>query len=53
MTLMAKDTGNLDDDHWWSIFVDSTPRWGNDEWLREKERDAINNINRENPEPQR
>ncbi|MFA0733478.1 MAG: hypothetical protein LKKZDAJK_002615 [Candidatus Fervidibacter sp.] len=50
-TLRAKDTGNLDDDHWWSIFVDSNPRWGDLNWLRDRELEAINNINRWNPEP--
>ena len=50
-TLRAKDTGNLDDNHWWSIFVDSTPRWGDLNWLRDRELEAINNINLYNPEP--
>jgi hypothetical protein len=41
----------LDDNHWWSIFVDSTPRWGDLNWLRDRELEAINNINNYNPEP--
>ncbi|MCS6860053.1 MAG: hypothetical protein NZT92_07020 [Abditibacteriales bacterium] len=50
-TLRAKDSGNLDDNHWWSIFVDSSPRWGDLNWLRDREIEAINNIRQHNPEP--
>ncbi|MFQ3610349.1 MAG: prepilin-type N-terminal cleavage/methylation domain-containing protein [Fimbriimonadales bacterium] len=49
-TLRTRHTRQLEDNHWWSVMVESTPTYGDLNWLIQIETEAVNLINQYNPE---
>jgi prepilin-type N-terminal cleavage/methylation domain-containing protein/prepilin-type processing-associated H-X9-DG protein len=49
-TLRTRQTGQVEDNQWWSVLVEASPSFGDVNWLREVETEAVNLINQYNPE---
>jgi prepilin-type processing-associated H-X9-DG protein len=49
-TLRTRHTGQVEDNQWWSVLVEASPSFGDVNWLREVETEAVNLINQYNPE---
>lgn len=49
-TMCTRQTGQVEDNQWWSVLVEASPTYGDVNWLRQVETEAVDPINQHNPE---